>query len=384
MADVIVVGAGPAGSTAAAVLAKLGRHVLLVDRSEFPRDKPCGDAIQGHAIALLRDLGYSDPLDPAQFTSISDWSIQAPSRAVASAQLDAERIAHPPMMARRLDFDHLVFRQALANGAEYCQAQVTGVLREGQRVVGVEARPHGEKTNQEFRAPIVIAADGATSLIARAVRDERDADRHWAVAVRCYVTMRERLDHHSEFYFDRAILPGYAWVFPIGDAGANIGVGMRLDRYRKHDQSLETMLDSFLDRLGGRVERASIQNVRSWQIPLGSRRASRAFDGCLLVGDAGSFVDPLLGAGIYFGMKTGQLAAEVAHAALHDDDTSQARLREFDTRWKAAIGPTLRRATVVQRLVIGYPWMVNAVIGFASLNTMLGRRIVMALSGEKL
>src|SRR5579859_7422328 len=177
MPDVIVAGAGPAGSTAAAVLAKLGRHVVLLDRAEFPRDKPCGDAIQGHAVAMLRDLGYRDPLDPAQFTSVSNWSIQAPSRRVSSAELRTERIAHPPIMARRLDFDHLVFRQALANGAQFQHAQVTGVLREGTKVVGVAARPHGEKASVALRAPIVIAADGATSLIAREVRGERDADR---------------------------------------------------------------------------------------------------------------------------------------------------------------------------------------------------------------
>src|SRR5258708_28621517 len=115
------------------------------------------------------------------------------------------------MLARRVDFDRLVFRQALGNGVEFCPAQATGIVRDGPTVVGVEARPHGEKTTRVLRAPIVIAADGATSVIAREVRAEHDADRHWAVAIRCYARMKERLDHHSEFYFDRAILPGYAW-----------------------------------------------------------------------------------------------------------------------------------------------------------------------------
>src|SRR5262249_33087558 len=122
MYEVIVVGAGPGGSTAAAVLAKAGRRVLLVDRSSFPRNKTCGDAIQARAIFLLRTLGYTQPLDEKAFTSIKSWSIEVPSRKVISAKLSTN--GHDPYVSRRVDFDKLVYEQAIANGATFCQAQV--------------------------------------------------------------------------------------------------------------------------------------------------------------------------------------------------------------------------------------------------------------------
>lgn len=384
MYDVIVAGAGPAGSTAAAALAKAGRRVLLMDRSGFPRDKTCGDAIQAGALSLLYELGYQGSIDPAVFTHIADWTIEAPSKVNISANLHFYKGEHAPYIARRVNFDHLVYQQATANGAEFCQAQVMSPILDGKKVIGVVAKPVGSKESMEFRAPIVIAADGATSVIAREVRKERDADVHWAIAIRCYATMREDLNNRCEFYFPKSILPGYAWIFPSGEHSANIGVGIRLDKYRQRNMVLSDMLERFLDDLGERVDRASVSEIKSWQIPFGSRRNSRAFDGCMLVGDAGNFVDPLLGAGIYFGMKTGMLAAQVAIAALHDGDTSQKRLCEFDRLWKQAIGWPLRRATLVQKVIIGQPWLLNSVIGLASLNKALGRRVVMALSGEKI
>jgi flavin-dependent dehydrogenase len=230
----------------------------------------------------------------------------------------------------------------------------------------------------------VIAADGATSVIARALTDEHREPLHRAVAIRCYATLRENHNHRCEFYFPKSVLPGYAWIFPIAERQANIGVGMRLDKYREIGASLETLLERFLEMLGNRVERATIEEVKSWQLPFGSKRYRRSFDGCLLAGDAGGFVDPLLGAGIYFGMKTGHLAAQVAEAALREGNTSQRRLSEFDRLWKRSLGWSLLRATLVQRIIIGQPWMLNTVCAVAALHPVLGRYVIKTLSGEKI
>lgn len=383
--DAIVVGAGPAGSTAAARLSQSGRRVLLLDRTGFPRDKTCGDAIQAGAIELLRELGYHTPLDPQLFHPITDWTIEAPSRRAVSARLNTH--GHDPYIARRIDFDQLVYKQAIRNGATFCQAQVTAPILETGRVVGVLAKESGARESIEYRAPIVIAADGATSVIARALnktRGEDIQDVHRAVAIRCYAEMRDDLQHRCEFFFPKNIMPGYAWIFPTGERSANIGVGLRLDKYRLQKGSLEDLLIRFLDMLGSRVIRESVTEIKSWQLPFGSSRHSRVFEGCLLIGDAGSFIDPLLGAGIYNGMRTGDIAAQVAHRALSENDTSRANLAEFDRRWRQAIGWGLRRATWVQKLVIGKPSVMNAVFVPASLHPALGRQIVMTLSGEKI
>ncbi len=382
MFDVIVVGAGPAGSSAAAKLSQLGRRVLIMDRLAFPRDKTCGDAIQAGAIELLRDLGYREPLDPALFHPITDWTIEAPNRRVVAARLDTH--GHDPYIARRIDFDQLVYNQALHNGAEFCQAQVSAPILEQGRVVGVVAKVPGSHHADEFRAPLVIAADGASSVIRRALLGTPREDQHWAVAIRCYAEMRDDLQHRCQFYFPKSIMPGYAWVFPTDDRGANIGVGLRLDKYRQQKVTLEDLLRRFLDMLGSRVIRDSVTEVKSWQLPFGSSRHSRVFDGCILIGDAGSFIDPLLGAGIYNGMRTGVMSAQVAHRALQQANTSREGLADFDRNWKRAMGWSLRRASWVQKLVIGHPWAINAIFIPASINRALGRQVVMSLSGEKI
>ena len=104
----------------------------------------------------------------------------------------------------------------------------------------------------------------------------------------------------------------------------------------------------------------------------------------MLIGDAGSFIDPLLGAGIYNAMRTGNLAAQVVDAALKRGDTSQQALGEYDRQWRQMLGGGLRRARWVQQLIVGQPWLMNAVFTPASLHPALGRRVVMALSGEKI
>jgi len=390
MFDAIVVGAGPAGSTAAARLSQLGRRVLLLDRVSFPRDKTCGDAIQAGAIELLRELGYREPLDSTKFHAVTDWTIEAPNRRVVAAHLDTH--GHDPYIARRIAFDQLVFDQALHNGAQFCQAQVTAPIIENGRVVGVLAKDQAKSsaaqavpnTAQEFRAPLVIAADGATSAIGRALNGSRGAEIHWSIAIRCYADMRDDLQRRCEFYFPKNIMPGYAWLFPTGERTANIGVGLRLDKYRQSGVTLDALLTRFLDMLGGRVIRESVTEIKTWQLPFGSSRQSRVFDGCILVGDAGSFIDPLLGAGIYNAMRTGTLAAQTGHDALTRGDTSRSGLIAFDAQWKRSMGWGLRRATWVQRLVVGHPWLMNAVFLPASLHPVLGRQIVMMLSGEKI
>ena len=378
----IVVGAGPAGSTAAAALGRLGRRVLLLDRQSFPRDKTCGDAIQAGAIEILRELGYTKPLDPACFHPVSAWTIEAPNRRIVAAALDTH--GHDPYIARRVQFDQLVYDQALTSGVQFVQRQVTAPVIEAGRVIGVEARRPGSRTVETFRAPVVIAADGATSVMRRALLPNREPDVHHAVAIRGYAQFRTRLDPCCEFYFPKVIMPGYGWLFPTGDHSANIGIGMRRDQYRRRGLSLEALFDLFLDMLGDRLDRDSLSEVQSWQLPFGSSQQPRAVAGSLLIGDAGSFIDPLLGAGIYNAMRTGRLAAQVIDNALAMTDPLPGTLASFDRRWRQMMGGGLRRARWVQQIIVGQPWLMNAVFTPASLHPALGRRVVMALSGEKI
>jgi menaquinone-9 beta-reductase len=243
--DVIVVGAGPGGATAAMLLAQKGYDVLLVDRASFPRDKVCGDAIPGRALDLLASLGMREKLVAADFYPLTMLRLVSPRGYVMDAPMRGGDDAFPSAVVPRMVFDVLLQAHTVEAGATFVQGQVQAPLLEEGRVTGVRARVGGEV--QELRSRVVIGADGATSTIARALRPADKEGRHRAVAVRAYATGMELLPHHAEFYLYEEILPGYAWIFPLGEGEANIGVGMRLDTFRAGGHNLEAILERFLE-----------------------------------------------------------------------------------------------------------------------------------------
>ena len=222
--EVIVVGAGPGGSTAAMALAQKGHDVLLLDRQEFPRDKICGDAVPASALDLLYSLGMEEKIKEAGFYHVDKIRIVSPKGYAMDADLVEQHHKARSAIVPRLEFDAVLQEHAVDSGAEFKKAQVKEPIVEDGKVVGVRARVNGSM--EEIRSKVVVAADGVTSVIARAIRPDEHADHHRAVALRAYIEDIEELPHQVEFYLYDDILPGYAWIFPIGEGRANIGLGM--------------------------------------------------------------------------------------------------------------------------------------------------------------
>lgn len=355
--DVIVVGAGPAGSAAAARLAQLGHDVLLLDKNDFPRDKPCGDGIPPGTIEILNGLGMADALRAAGFYSVHRIILGSPWGRTWETAFDPKRPGGRFVIARRRAFDALIQSHAVVCGAEFQRANVTSVLREGSRVVGVRAATDGN--SREIRSRIVIGADGATSIVGREMRRGKQRLRDRAVAIRAYAEGLQTLPHTVEFYFERWCRPGYAWVFPLGADTANVGVIMRSDRYRDCGDNLHGLLERFLASDRVRARRTSgweLRNVASWQLACASGPTGpRVFDGALLVGDAGRWVDALTGEGIHNALVSSQVAAAVAHEAIAAGDVSAASLGAYDTRCEAALGRLVRRAARAQHWIADHP-----------------------------
>lgn len=368
--EVIVVGAGPGGATAATALAQAGRDVLLLDRQSFPRDKICGDAISLGAIQIMNDLGMADKVRAAhergEFYPLDGMRLVSPSGHTLHADFHRGPAGEASYVAPRLFFDAVIQRHAVDSGARYRQAEVTGPLLEDGRVVGVVTRENGD--SRVFRAPIVIGADGVTSTIMRHLRPEANqhVDMHRAVALRAYIEGIELFPHKVEFFLYDEVLPGYAWIFPAGDDVANIGLGMRLDVFRKHKRNLKKMLSDFLampdirPRLkNGRAPR----DVAIWQLNFGSQaELQHAFDGALLVGDAAGFINPLTGGGIHNALISGVLAAQTADEALRRGDVSRESLRVYEERCDEAMWPGMRKAFFYQRFLLNYPTIVDWLI----------------------
>ncbi|HWB36200.1 MAG TPA: geranylgeranyl reductase family protein, partial [Rugosimonospora sp.] len=229
-ADVIVVGAGPGGSTAAHYLARQGLRVLLLEKTEFPREKVCGDGLTPRAVKQLVQLGVDTRPE-------AGWTHNKGLRVIGGGirlELDWPDLASYPsygLTRTRMDFDQMLAGRAVEAGAELLvNHNVTGpVLDRSGRVVGVSAQVGSEKEPREFRAPLVVAADGVSGRFALSLGITKREDRPIGVAVRRYY--RSPVKHDDEYLESwlelrspdgDKLLPGYGWIFGMGDGRVNV------------------------------------------------------------------------------------------------------------------------------------------------------------------
>jgi geranylgeranyl reductase family protein len=324
-ADVIIVGAGPGGATTATYLARAGLDVLLLEKTIFPREKVCGDGLTPRAVKQLINLGI-DTSESAGWLHNKGLRIVGGGHRLEIPWPDLAAFPEYGLVRPRADFDELLARTAAAAGARLHEdTPVTGPIIDDRtgRVIGVVARAKGEPP-REFRAPVVIAADGNSSRLALSVGREKRDDRPMGVAVRTYYKSPrdkdEWLESWLELWDGTDLLPGYGWIFGMGDGTCNVGLGIlnTSDAFQKVDYKslLAKWLDQTPEEWGFRdVNRT--QEVRGAALPMGFNRQPHYERGLLLVGDAGGMVNPFNGEGISYAMESGALAAEIvaqAHA----------------------------------------------------------------------
>jgi geranylgeranyl reductase family protein len=323
-ADVVVVGAGPAGSTTAAHLARAGLDVCLVEKTAFPREKVCGDGLTPRAVAQLVKLGI-DTSEQAGWLRNKGLRILAGGHTLHMPWPELASFPDYGLVRRRDDFDELLARTAQKSGARLAErTSVTEPLLDERtgRVSGVRAKgPEGEPL--EVRAPLVIAADGGSSRLSLALGRRPRDDRPMAVAVRAYYTSPRDKDDWLESWLELwdgpDLLPGYGWVFGMGDGTSNVGLGVlnTTKAWGKVDYRdlLRRWLDGTPEQWGLR-EPNRVGAVRSAALPMAFNRQPHYDRGLLLVGDAGGMVNPFNGEGIAYAMESGAMAAEVVAQAL--------------------------------------------------------------------
>lgn len=375
--EIVIVGAGPSGSATAIALKKAGHDVLLIDRQEFPRDKACGDGIPAGAIEILCSLGMEERIREADFYPVYRLLLSSPRGYVLEADLKKGKTGADSYIVPRTEFDALIQQYAVESGAEFLQARAKGPIVEEGRVTGVRARVNG--SDKEIRAKVVVGADGVTSVIARALRPDTHENKHRAVALRTYITDIEELPHEVEFYLYKGILPGYAWIFPLGEGRANLGLGMRLDKFRDANESLEEMVEVFLDipEVKDRIKNgAELNDTAVWQLNFGSKPFQRAYDGALLVGDAAGLINPLTGGGIHNGLQSALQAASIIHDALAKDDTSLRQLQVYDERLEESMRTSMRKSYFIQRSLLHFPTWVDILIRWGGSNSDVAKTFI--------
>jgi geranylgeranyl reductase family protein len=369
-ADVIVVGAGPGGSSAAYHLARAGLDVLVLEKSTFPREKVCGDGLTPRAVKQLAGLGI--PLKPED-----GWFPNKGLRIIGGGvriELEWPELTSYPgygLVRSRLGLDETVARAAQRAGARLHEGvNVTGpVLDDSGRLAGVTARRTGDADGSEhtYRARLVVAADGNSSRLSLAMGLRKRDDRPLGVAIRTYYRSPRHDDDYLETWLDLwdgdALLPGYGWIFGVGDGTSNVGLGLLNTSSSFQQVDYRAMLRRWLANLPaewGYTEENRTTPIRGAALPMGFNRTPHYTRGLLLVGDAGGMVNPFNGEGIAYAMESGEIAARVIAKALARPSRAGADLvlQSYPRALKDAYGGyyTLGRKFVG---AIGHPWVMK-------------------------
>ncbi len=366
MTDVLVVGGGPAGASTAHHLAQRGLDVLVLDRSNFPRDKTCGDALTPRAVRMVDDMGLLTEL-LAIGAPIRGYDVVAPNgRATYGLIPKTPTTPDLALVVRRHELDAHILNRAVRSGARFEPGvSVTGVEGTSDRV-----RVRGEHDGQtvSYDAPLAVLATGASmgllrnSGILRTVPRTMLAARAYVSNVPSSTVARDRL----QLRFDAAPLPGYGWVFPVAGQAANVGVGFF--PLRRSPATAAQAFERFISapaarRLlqGARLERP----LKSYPIRVDFLSAPHVGQRLLLVGEAAGLVNPLTGEGIDYALESGQLAARRIVTMFELGDFSSAQLALYDRELADRFARLFRFCAQVRDWYLRAP-LLNLLVGMAN------------------
>jgi len=376
--DVIVVGAGPAGATAAKVLGDAGIATLLLDKAEFPRDKPCGGGISARVIKRFPYL--ADALAGIPTKWISRVYFESPDGSAV------EYRSNQPLyvMVRRCEFDHLLFSLARA-GVEFQAALVRKIVLTPDSVV-VSADVDGKLS--EYRCQVVLGCDGANSVVARAsgLRSGR-IQSEYAIDMMeetPYDELNLRGRDRMYVYYRIQGQYGYGYVFP--KAGhVNLGIGFKLDYYlsqlRGRHYSYHQAFTEELKIKGLLEGESNEKHFRAFPLPISGPLERTYADRMLLAGDAGGFVNAFTAEGIYYAMVSGEHAGQAAAKAVRAARFDRARLREYQLSWQREIGLELLKSFQIQRLLMADASRVDRIVRAAGRNPALADALARYATG---
>ncbi len=369
-------GAGPGGAATALKLSHKGVRCLLIDKSVFPRDKVCGDAISGKAATILKRI---DPVIMQRFENDKNlqtdiWGIRfvSPNAQVIEVPFkpgyNKETDAKVGFASRRKDFDNFL--------VEECRKRENIKLIEGVEISNYDKIPGGYRISDkgltlEVESKLLILANGAQSNFSRHHAGLEKDEKHHAGAVRAYFKNVSGMhaDGFIELHFLNSIIPGYFWIFPLPNGLVNVGLGMRTDFISKGRHNLKKMMETIIREEPGIKERFAnaeiIDKITGYGLPLGSKRRKISGEHFMLVGDAAHLIDPLSGEGIGNSIYSGFMAAEQAVNCLETGDFSAEFMKAYDARVDRVLGAEMRTSYRLQKMM-ARPWIVNVISGWVA------------------
>jgi len=365
--DVVIVGAGPAGSALAYFLASNGVDVAFVDKSNFPRDKTCGDGLTPRAIHVLKAMGVLDLVSASAF-EIRKVDFFAPNGTrIVNPIPSFDGLPDFALVSPRHTFDNILRVHAIKAGANYSSpVTIVDVLREGQLITGVRAKtPSGDSF--DIHARHTILATGASYSIlenTQLLKHKPDFSR----AARTYYEGVQGLSDSLEVHYDSVPLPGYGWIFPTSPTSANIGAGFYVPS--NHPSAKKTprqVLDEFIanPRLAQMLENAhATAPTKGYPLRFDFPQSQVAFPGLGLVGEACGLVNPFTGEGIDYALESAEIAAEILIEAIRQDESPQQTMTKYSNAFRGKFLPTYKTLLMIQKLY-SLPWIMNRYVSAA-------------------
>ncbi len=325
-ADVVIVGAGPAGSAAAHYLGQYGLHVIVLEKAIFPRDKVCGDGLTPRAVSELIRMGFPIPEEEGW---VRNYGVRAYGGG-HTIEVPWPDLASQPNYGSampRIKLDHQLILHAQKTGIELCEGVnvVAPIIDEkSKRIVGVKAKlvADGPKAEEfEIRGRYVLDAGGVSARIATKVGREKDLKRPMGVAIRAYfespLANTDMMESYLELWAGKAgeseLLPGYGWMFAVGDGLVNVGLGSLSSTAKPTGVDYRKVFNTWMNNVPeewGFTPENQRGKLRSAALPMAFNRKPHYADGLALLGDAGGMVSPFNGEGIAYALASGRIVAD--------------------------------------------------------------------------
>lgn len=382
--DAVIIGGGPSGSATAYWLAEAGHKVLLIEKKTFPREKTCGDGLTPRSVKQLNDMGLADALTQHhRFEGLR-------SRAFGRT-LELKWPSHPDLpnygyVVTRHDLDHLVAQHAEKAGVTIWQnSEALEPIIENGLVRGAHVKRKATGEMVEARGKYTVVSDGANSRFGRALGTSRDKSYPLGMAIRGYFTSPKHNDNMIESHLDLRdrdgnVLPGYGWIFPVGDGRINVGVGL-LSTFN-HWKSVNTthLMEAFVETAPaewGISPETACAPATGGRLPMAFSVKPNSGPTFLITGDAAGSINPFNGEGIAYAYETGRLAARFVDEALQTNNALA--LTQYNVALQAEYGLYYRVARIFVR-IIGNPTIMRILANTGMRNRSLMEWVLRIMS----